>query len=120
MIASGSTYQVSPEQISGDQVSEYAAQAQSPSQNSVENPAQSSAPNSVQNSAQNSTAAGPPVPVVPSTFPQDTVTISSAAQNMVRALNASGESPDLIAAQLNLTIQSVEDSLPLAATAATA
>jgi hypothetical protein len=87
MVASGSL----------DQVSAYVAQAQ--------------------NSAQNSPAAAPSVPVVPSTFPEDTVTISSAAQNMVQALNASGEPPDLIAAQLNLPVQSVEDSLSFAATA---
>lgn len=80
-----------------DQVSEYVAQAQ--------------------DSAQNTAVAAPPVSVVPATFPEDTITISSAAQNMVRALNASGESPDLIAAQLDLTTQSVEDSLSLAATA---
>jgi hypothetical protein len=94
MVATGSVDLVSE---SSDQVAVYVAQAQ--------------------NAAQNSAVASPPVPVVPPTFPEDTVTISSAAQNMVRALNASGESSDLIAAQLNLPIQSVEDSLSLAATA---
>jgi len=94
MVASGSLDQVSDALA---QASDYVAQTQ--------------------NSAQNSAVASPPVPVVPPTFPEDTVTISSTAQNMVRALNASGESSNLIAAQLNLPIQSVEDSLSLAATA---
>ena len=87
MVASGSL----------DQVSEYVAQAQNPSQNSQ--------------------AAAPAVSAAPSTLPEDTVTISSATKNMVQALNASGEPPDLIAAQLNIPVQSVEDSLSFAATA---
>jgi hypothetical protein len=80
-----------------DQISQYVAQAQNPPQNTA--------------------VSGPPVSVTPATFPEDTITISSAAQNMVRALSANGESPDLIAAQLDLTTQSVADSLSLAATA---